>query len=508
MTGSALNRRSFLALGALAGVAACSRPATAPTSASSGPASGPSSTPASAAAPVKASTTPAGLDLPGLRRALQGNLLLPGDNGYPTAATPFNTALGTRKPAAIAQVADADDVRACITRAGGHGVPLAARSGGHSYPGYSTPNGGVVVDVRALKSIVVRTDHTAVVGSGARLIDVYTALAAHGRAIPAGSCPTVGVAGLTLGGGFGVVVRNYGLTSDHLKSATIVTADGEIRTTDANHDADLFWSLRGGGGGHSGIVTQFTFDTVPAPTVTIFTLRFPAAASAKVLAAWSAWMRAAPNRLTSLCAITAAAAPTNRVTGTWTGSPDGLDAQLSALISAAGAAPTSRTKHTYSYLDAMRSFAGCLSKTAAECGTYRPEAFRAASRLVDGSINASTAAEVVDVARRRNGMVLLFDALGGAVGSLAAGDTAFVHRKATASVQIYSGRASSGPAVNAVSTALRPLVGSGAYVNYLNADQTDWATAYYGANLPRLKTVVKHFDPDGVFTFPQSLLRA
>ncbi|WP_205752746.1 FAD-binding oxidoreductase [Cryptosporangium phraense] len=450
----------------------------------------------------------AGVDLPGLRRALHGKLLLPGDGGYASAATPFNTALGTRKPAAIALVADATDVRTVVTKAGGRGVPLAARSGGHSYPGYSTPTGGLVVDVGALKKITVRADNTAVVGAGARLIDVYTALAAHGRAIPAGSCPTVGIGGSTLGGGLGVVARAYGLTCDHLRSATIVTADGEIRTADANHDADLFWSLRGGGGGNSGIVTEFTFDTVPAPNVTIFTLRFPAASSARVLASWAAWMGAAPQRLTSLCAITAAATPTNRVTGTWTGSTAGLDAQLAALISAVGTPPTSRTKSTHTWLDAMRSFAGCLSKTTDACRVVRPEPFRAASRLVEKPLNAAVATKVVDVVRRQSGMVLLFDALGGAVGAPAPGDTAFVHRRATASVQIYSGRASSAGAVNAVQNALRPLVGGGAYVNYLNADQADWGAAYYGANLPRLRTVVRHFDPQGVFTFPQSVLKA
>jgi hypothetical protein len=104
--------------------------------------------------------------------------------------------------------------------------------------------------------------------------------------------------------------------------------------------------------------------------------------------------------------------------------------------------------------------------------------------------------------------VLLFDSLGGQVGQLRPSDTAFVHRAAHGSVQVYSGSAASGPAVARVQAALAPLVGAGAYVNYLNPAQTDWATAYYGANLPRLRSVVKHYDPDGVFTFPQSVLHA
>ncbi|BFU45430.1 FAD-binding oxidoreductase [Krasilnikovia sp. MM14-A1004] len=448
------------------------------------------------------------VDYAGLKRALTGPLLRPGDTGYATAAKPYNSALGVRKPAAIAKVAGADDVRTCVRRVRGHGVPLAARAGGHSYAGFSTPDNGVVVDLSALKGITVTSDGTAVVGAGVKLIDLYSALAAHGRALPAGSCPTVGVAGSTLGGGIGVVARTYGLTCDHLKSATVVTADGALHTVDGNHDADLFWALRGGGGGNGGIVTSFTFGTVPAPTVTIFSLRFPASRTSRVLRAWSQWMDAAPDRLTSLCAVTAASTPTNRVTGTWTGSAPTLAAHLSALITAVGANPTSRTTHTYDYLSAMKYFAGCLGKTISACHAGGHEAFRAASRMLDRTVTSSIADRVVALMSRQQGMVLLFDSLRGQVGRVGTADTAFAHRGAHASVQVYSGNAANGPAVLAVQQALAPIVGSGAYVNYLNPGQKDWASAYYGANLPRLRQVIRRYDPDRVFDFPQSVLRA
>jgi FAD/FMN-containing dehydrogenase len=490
-----VGRRSFLALGALGavatvgGVAACTSPTARPKPAT-------------------------GVDLAGLKKALDGPLILPGDSRYATAAQPFNAALGVRKPAAVAQVANRADIRTCILRVRGHGVPLAARSGGHSYVGYSTPDNGVVVDVSAMNAITVQADGTAVVGAGARLIDVYATLAAHGRALPAGSCPTVGVAGSTLGGGIGVVARAYGLTCDHLTSATVITADGDLHTVDENRDADLFWALRGGGGGNGGIVTDFTFATVPAPTVTVFSLHFPATQTASVLRAWSTWMDAAPDNLTALCGVTAAATPTNRVTGTWTGATAGLPAQLSALIAEVGVDPTRRTTNTYSYLDAMRYFASCLNETVTAChsasmpgGTLGRETFQAASRMLQQTLDGSTADSIVDLMRQQRGMVLLFDSLGGKVGQLRATDTAFVHRSAKASVQIYSG-SSAGGAVARVQQALAPLVGAGAYVNYLNSSQADWATAYYGDNLPRLRRIIEHYDPDGVFTFPQSVLRA
>jgi hypothetical protein len=273
--------------------------------------------------------------------------------------------------------------------------------------------------------------------------------------------------------------------------------------------------LRGGGGGNGVIVTDFTFTTVPAPAVTVFSLHFPAARTARVLRAWSQWMEAAPDRLTSLCAVTAAGTPTNRVTGTWTGSTAGLPTQLSALISAVGAAPTSRVQHTYNYLNAMKYFAGCLNKTVTAChpastpgGTLGRESFRAASRMLERTVTASVADRVVALMRRQKGMVLLFDSLRGQVAKPRVADTAFAHRGAHGSVQVYSGNAANGPAVIAVQKALAPLVGTGAYVNYLNPGQTDWAQAYYGANLPRLRQVVRKWDPDGVFSFAQSVLRA
>jgi FAD/FMN-containing dehydrogenase len=333
---------------------------------------------------------------------LSGSLLRAGDTGYTTAARPFNAALGVRRPAAIAKVASTADVAACVRLAGGRGVPLAARSGGHSYAGYSTPDGGVVVDLAALRSVTVAGDGTAAVGAGARLIDVYSALAAHGRALLAGSCASVGIGGSTLGGGIGVLARAYGLTCDQLTGATVVLADGS--TVDAGDD--LLWALRGGGGGNGGIVTRFRFSTVPAPAVTVFRLVFPAARTAAVLHAWSSWMDGAPDRLTALCAVTAGATPTNRISGTWTGPAAGLAPLLAGLIAAVGAAPSSRTQHSYDYLTAMRYFAGCLSSPVSSCRTAAPEAFRAASRMLDRPLTASVAGKVVALMTRQHGMTL------------------------------------------------------------------------------------------------------
>jgi FAD/FMN-containing dehydrogenase len=515
-----MRRRHVLQIAALAGVAGAAGGACRPTGGDQGgvptvagpPTSTPSARPTSA--PASPSPRPAGIDLVGLRRQVTGAVLVPGDEGYEAWSRPYNAALGRRRPAVIVRASNVADVATCVRRTGGRGLRLAARSGGHSYEGWSTPDRGVVLDLSGLRQIRVRPDGTAVVGAGALLIDVYAALAAAGRALPAGSCPSVGIGGLTLGGGIGVLCRAYGLTCDRLRAADVVTADGEVRRVDTNRDADLFWALRGGGGGNAGVVTAFTFDTVPAPDMSVFSLSFPAARTAKVLAAWQGWMATAPDALWSLCGVTAASEPTNRVSGTWVGRPGGLDRQVADLVAAVGVSPIRRFTSRLGYLEAMRYFAGCSRRSVAAChpstrpgGTLGRNGFRAASRMLERPLDTRTAAGVVDLVRDRTAIVLLFDALRGAVGQVGSAETAFAHRGALASVQVYSGAAGAA-AVGRVQRRLAPLVGRGAYANYINADQADWARAYYAGNGQRLSEIARRYDPYGVFDFPQSALRA
>ncbi|MCE0539511.1 FAD-binding oxidoreductase [Kineosporia rhizophila] len=443
------------------------------------------------------------VDWPGLRKALDGSLYLPGDPAYAQAALPYNSALGPRTPAAIAMVNGRTDIKRCLTRAAGHGIPIAPRSGGHSYAGYSTPDGGLVIDVSRANKITIKDDGTVQIGAGARLSEVYAALAARGRALPGGSCPSVGIAGLTLGGGIGVLSRPYGLTCDHLTSAHVVTAGGELLRADAKRNADLFWALRGGGGGQGGVVTDLTFATVAAPTVTVFSLTFPNPATPAALSAWSQWIETAPKAISSVCHINSGTATDpsarNRIVGTFVGTPSKLPPHLSTLIAAVGTDPTARTVRSYTYLGAMQHFAGQ--------NTGR-EKFRAASRVLKGTLSTAQAQQVTDLMAARRGLVLLLDSLGGEVADLSPTDTAFVHRKALASVQIYTSSATGDPAVLAVQKALTPLTGPGSYVNYLNAGQNDWGSAYWGKNLTRLRKVVKKYDPDGVLDFAQNARNA
>src|SRR5262249_30296381 len=247
---------------------------------------------------VTTPATPAAPDWAGLAGRLQGRLLRPGKGGYAAAARVYNPRFdATAHPAAVARCASDRDVAQCVRFAADSGVPFALRSGGHSYPGWST-GPGLVIDVSGLGTVTVdRASGTARIGAGAQMATVYAALATRGVGIAAGSCATVGIAGLTLGGGVGVLTRAWGLTCDSVRELDVVTADGTLRHVDATHDPDLFWALRGGGGGSLGAVTSFTLATRPAPTVSTFYLAWSWSHAAAVLDAWQHFMAGADPRI-------------------------------------------------------------------------------------------------------------------------------------------------------------------------------------------------------------------
>jgi FAD/FMN-containing dehydrogenase len=466
--------------------------------------------------PPTSTAGPGPIDYAALAAKLSGRLVRAGDPGYAAASRSYNPLFDGRQPAAIALCGKPADVQACVAAAAASGTPIAARSGGHSYAGYSTPNGALVVDLAGLSAVTVNADGSLVVGAGARLIDVYAAAGNAGRAIGAGSCPSVGIAGLTLGGGIGVLGRKFGLTCDQLTSATIVTPDGVQRTVSAGSEPDLFWALRGGGGGNFGIVTSFTFATAPAPSVMIFSLQYPAGSVSDVLGGWQQWATAAPDELWSTCNVAGGSPATCSVTGTFIGSASALATQLNALNRATGATPSGKYVLTKSYLDAMRHFAGCSSDSVEQChlntagGSLGRESFVASSRVVTSPVGDPGA--IASLCGGKAGLNLVFDALGGAIGRVAADATAFPYRSAVATVQIYQKLNIPQPAatqvVGAVRDALAGPLGTTGYVNYIDPAMPNWGQAYYGNNLARLRQVANQYDPHGVFSFPQAIGKA
>ena len=516
-TAGRLDRRAFLRAAGLAAGLGVGGAALAACGGSTDQSSPPSTTARSTTvAPPSTTTAPGPIDYTALGNRLSGHLLRPGQSGYTDASRSYNPLFDKRQPAAIALCGKPADVQACVAAAAASGTPIAARSGGHSYAGYSTPDGALVVDLAGLSGVSVNPDGSMVVGAGARLIDVYAAAGNAGRAIGAGSCPSVGIAGLTLGGGVGVLGRKFGLTCDQLTSATIVTPDGVQRTASATAEPNLFWVLRGGGGGNFGIVTSFTFATAPAPTMQIFSMQFPGGTVPDVLGGWQHWATSAPDELWSTCNVAGGSPVTCTVTGTFIGSAAALNTQLSVLQRATGVAPSSRSVISRSYLDAMRHFAGCSSDSIEQChlntdgGNLGRESFVASSRVVTNPIGDPGA--IASLCAGRTDLNLVFDALGGAIGRVGADATAFPYRSALATVQIYQKltipQATATKVVGEVRDTLTDQFGTTGYVNYIDPAMPNWGQAYYGANLTRLRQVAGQYDPHGVFSFAQAIAKA
>ena len=465
-------------------------------------------------------------DWDALRLALRDGLVRPSDATYEAARVLYNTRFDGVRPQAIARCATAEDVRECVRFARTHGVRLALRSGGHSYGGWST-GAGLVIDVGRMSAVEVQNGRVTV-GAGTRLIDLYDAVGARGQGVPAGSCPTVGVTGLTLGGGVGVMSRAWGMTCDDLVGAQVVTADGQVRECDVSREPDLFWALRGGGGGSFGVVTSLTLRTHPATDVALGFLSWPWARAAAVIAGWQAWMSRVPDPLWSTLHLEAGADDGSvSIHAVHTGSARDISAQLDGLIALTGA-PSYRESGTRTYRDVMLLEAGCLGRSVAQChlqgttpdGQLGRDTFIAKSVVAPTALSSNATAALVDgvgsVIGRSDigGAAVLLDSLGGAVARMAPSDTAFVHRNASAIAQLYASWDAAAPAavvdgttawLRQLHATVRPLIGRGAYVNYADADLTDWEDAYWGANYARLRQVKAKYDPDRLFDFPQAV---
>src|SRR4051794_10573879 len=233
-----------------------------------------------------------------LRRAVRGPVSVPGGG----AALVYNTRFDGRRPDAVVHVRDTADVAAAVRWADRFDVRLVARSGGHSYGGYRTPPPGGGLRPAALHGIHVSGGRVTA-GPAARLIDVQRALTRRGLTVPSGSCPTVGIGGLALGGGHGLAGRRFGLTSDNLLWARVVTADGHVRHVDANTNDDLFWACRGGGGGNFGVVTSLTLQTHRVSRAARFFVEWPWSQASEAIAAWQRFAPHAPAALTSILGL-------------------------------------------------------------------------------------------------------------------------------------------------------------------------------------------------------------
>ena len=454
-------------------------------------------------------------DWQALRAAIAGEVVLPGSSDYDSARKPAMARFYDARPQAIVLCETPGDVSETISFARHSDLRTVSRSGGHCFAGRSS-TGGIVIDVALMRSVSV-SDGVATVGAGARLGDVYDALDGHGLTIPAGCGPDVGISGLVLGGGLGILGRKHGLTSDHLIGAQVALADGRVVECDEHRDGELFWALRGAGGGNFGVVTSLDFGTFPAPAATSFRLIWPDTCATTVVEAWQDWSPAAPDELAASLLLTASSdaeePPVVNVFGAMLGTESDTEELLDKLVARVGADPTSATLEHAPYRETKRYLAEHGPGEDRPNGHQfnKSEFFRRPlpTEAIRALVKNLKKGRVPGQSRE-----LDFTPWAGAYNRLSPDATAFAHRDELfllLHVAVVDSGASAAEREAARAwlgrswASVRPWGSGGVYPNFPDPDLTDWARAYHGTNLERLVRVKGRYDPDGYFGFHQSI---
>lgn len=439
------------------------------------------------------------MNLDVLRQDVAGEVLAPGDAGYDDACVTY-AAKG--EPEVVVRPRDAAEVAAALRHAVSNSLVVSVRSGGHSALGFGTNTGGLVIDLTAVNGVEVLdpTEGFVRIGAGATWGEVAAGLQQHGLALSSGDTRSVGVGGLTLGGGVGWLVRKHGLTIDSMVAAEVVTADGRILRASEHENPDLFWAIRGGGG-NFGVVVSFDFVAQPLRTVHAGTIAYRLDDLQLLLKGWREHMRTAPEELSTTFVLMPA----------FGGNPaaamvfccyagDDNDTAMAAID------PLLRVG-TVTHTDiAHKDYAEML-----EDAQHPPEGIR---MIVQNTLVPSLSDEIIadlDAAygAGESGVVFL-RALGGAVTRVAPESTAFAHRGAEA--MVVSGTIVPADASDAeVDVAMKPWrtivsSGSGAYANFQGtATDEDIAAIYPPATYARLAGVKTAYDPTNLFNLNHNI---
>jgi len=458
---------------------------------------------------------------------LTGRIIYPGDPGWNSSREGFNSRYDydDNEPQMVVFCQSAQDVINAVKYARKNGLPFRSRCGRHNYQGYSSlVKGGIIIDVSDMESITLdRDNNTATIESGFSMLDLSEKLAESGITFPLATGATVGISGLTLGGGFGVTSRKFGLTCDNLLNAEMVTAQGELINANENENADLFWALRGGGGGNFGIVTSLTFKTHPVALVGIFNVTWTWDQLEHVVDLWQRWSFESDDNLTTLLSIHVDRTITllGQYTCDATNNPQDF-AQLPQLLAPLlqQTLPSSVSISAAPFEVAARMFFG-VDPANPQWAVKRhgdQQIFKSTSAIAYDYFNADAlkllrehleAVPPLSAPPSQPSMVQLLGG-GGFPSRIAPDATAVVHREAKIVVQYdgYWTAPQDGPPTVAWVTNFRRAMlpyAHGAYVNYADADLENPLQDYYGSNLPRLVAVKRKYDPENIFNYPQSI---
>jgi FAD/FMN-containing dehydrogenase len=447
------------------------------------------------------------ISIPQLRTEVRGRVIAPDDDGYDAARTVVAGGID-RHPAVIVRVADATDIARVVRLAAETGSELAVRSGGHSNAGHSVTEGGVVIDLRDMTGIEFDVDGgTAWAETGATAGEFTTAAAEHGMAVGFGDTGSVGLGGLTLGGGVGYLVRKHGLTIDSLLAAEMVTADGQLLRVDTETHPDLFWAIRGGGG-NFGVATRFQYRLQPLDGIVGGMLVLPA--TADTIAGFIAAAEAAPEELSTIANVMSAP-PMPFL-------PEEVHGKLIIMGMLTYAGETDAGERAIAPFRALATPIADMVRPMPYPEMYPPE---------DDSYHPTAAAQTMFVDRIDRGVaetilqyleasdasmrVAQLRVLGGAMARVPADATAFAHRSSRIMVNLaafYEGAADRVVREAWVANLAEALAqdDASAYVNFLGDEgESRVRDAYPGATWDRLAEIKRRYDPTNLFRLNQNI---
>jgi FAD binding domain/Berberine and berberine like len=446
-----------------------------------------------------------------LHRRFKGDLLRPGEIGYEDARVIWN-GMVVRRPGLIARCADVGDVQNAVRAGSENGILTAVRCGGHSLAGFSSCDGGMVIDLSRMRQVTVDpAAHRARIAGGCLLGSIDTATQKAGLVFPSGVVSHTGASGLILGGGTGWLTRRFGLSCDNVEGFTLVTADGSVVTADARENPDLFWALRGGGG-NFGVVTEFELKLHPLTSVVLAEGLSPAADIRPLLECWRDFMAEAP--LDLKWNIDLRLAPHTKEVPTelrgrpvasnslvWTGHPEAGRPYLARALSMCS--PDSVGSRTVSFLS-LQTMADSVFPHGRRYYTKSGYFTYLDDRTIDRMVEA-----VAAIPSPETQIELAY--LGGAAARMAAKDTAFGDRSAPFIMNLLANwsEPSADDAniswIRGLFNRLRPSMRPGVYVNFMSGDEQDRVPEAYQERWDRMVAVKTHYDPDNFFRLNQNV---
>lgn len=431
---------------------------------------------------------------------LTGKVVTRFDEEYDVLRKDYNLAIN-KFPLAIVYCYNSQDVSNAIRWCRKHDVDIRIRTHGHNYEAYSIGNDVLVIDTSLMNKIEIDTRRdTAKIEAGANLRQVYSMLADRGYGFPGGTCPTVGISGLVLGGGIGLSSRRFGLVTDNLLELEIVNAEGKLLVANQYRNSDLFWACRGAGGGNFGVVVSYTFSVFKAEKVTLIQLRWSPEARVEFLALWQHWLRTADRRISCFAGFNGTGIYLNSF---FYGTEKEARRILRDFLLLPGLSPNSVIK-SVPFIEAVNAIGAMYGP---------PMRFKSTGRFVYKTLSRKTIQRLVrhvDNSPDKSSCRISIYTLGGAVKDMASSETAFYYRNARYIMAITADwDKGENPDIYrrwvAEGFDFIESFTNGSYVNFPYRELEDYQHEYYGENIYKLKRVKRIYDPHNIFRFQQSI---